>query len=107
MVSNVVLDELVRNITSKRAALFPYLSTMLKDLHPEVIGDPPDDEIVVWRDAGFGTDAPVLAAANLAQVDAFCTGDRGILTKADYCASFGLTIVTPRWLLDQLSDDRP
>lgn len=97
------MEELVRNVMSKSPQIYERMLNVFRTVHFEVVSEAPDEAIIVWRDVGFGTDAPVLAAAALAQVDAFCTGDRGILGKETICESFGLTVVTPRWLLDQLS----
>ncbi len=102
-----MIDELTKNLATKAPHLRERFLALFGEIDFEVRDDPPDISIVIWRDAGFGTDAPILAAASLVEVDAFCTGDRGILSKMDFCGSMGLHIVTPRELHDRLSNDRP
>lgn len=68
----------------------------------EVVPEAPDDDIVRWRDAGLGTDAPIVAAAVLSEVDYFCTGDQRLLEKASLMERAGLRVVTPGELLDKL-----
>jgi len=68
----------------------------------EVVREAPDDEITFWRDAGFGTDAPVIAAAVRAEVDCLCTGDRKLLRELlSYDLRFD--VVTPNALLSLLA----
>jgi hypothetical protein len=68
----------------------------------EVAPEAPDEEIARWRDAGLGTDAPIVAAAVLAEVDYFCTGDRRLLSKVSLIERAGLRVVTPGELLEAL-----
>jgi hypothetical protein len=67
----------------------------------EVVREAADREIKAWRDAGFGTDAPVIAAAIDAEVDCLCTGDRKLQREL---ATYNLAIVvlSPSALLDVL-----
>ena len=84
----------------------PYLIRDLEQLliaaTLEVVPEALDDEIARWRDAGLGTDAAIVAAAVLAEVDYFCTGDRRLLEKAPIMERAGLRVVTPGELLAKL-----
>jgi predicted nucleic acid-binding protein len=100
VVSRLVLDELVRNLRSKSPSSLPKLERVFAEVRFEIVSDPPNEEIRRWRDAGLGTDAPIVAAAVLAEVDYFCTGDRRLLSKASLIERAGLRVVTPGELLE-------
>jgi hypothetical protein len=76
-----VLDEVVRNLHAKVPRAVNHLASFLRSLPLEVAAEAPDPKIAKWRDLGFGTDAPVIAAAIGAEVDFFCTGDRRLLRE--------------------------
>jgi len=80
--STLVLNELVRNLRTKSSRSLVKLERVLREVRFEMVPEPPDEQIARWRDAGLGTDAPIVAAAVLAEVDYFCTGDRRLLDKA-------------------------
>jgi putative PIN family toxin of toxin-antitoxin system len=102
VVSQVVLVELARNLRRKAPHLMRDLEQFLTATTLEVAPEAPDEEIARWRDAGLGTDAPIVAAAVLAEVDYFCTGDRRLLSKASLIERAGLRVVTPGELLEAL-----
>jgi len=102
VVSQVVLVELARNLRRKAPHLMRDLEQFLTATTLEVAPEAPDEEIARWRDAGLGTDAPIVAAAALAEVDYFCTGDRRLLDKASLMERAGLRVVTPGDLLEAL-----
>jgi hypothetical protein len=105
--SRLVFDELVNNLALKFKPGIQVLERLIPYVGFEVARVPPDDEIAYWRDQGFGTDAPILAAASVSDVDFFCTGDRGILNKAAVCEARGVNLRTPRQLLDELTENDP
>jgi hypothetical protein len=102
-----VLDELVRNLNRKAPHGLALLEGLLATTPFEVVTVPPDAAIIRWRDIGFGTDAPIIAATILNEVDYLCTGDRGILPRADLCAQSGLKLIRPADLLALLSQNDP
>jgi len=102
VVSRLVLDELVRNLRSKSPSSLPKLEKVFGEVRFEIVSDPPNEEIRRWRDAGLGTDAPIVAAAVLAEVDYFCTGDRRLLGKVSLIERAGFRVVTPGELLEAL-----
>lgn len=102
VVSQVVLVELARNLRRKAPHLMRDLEQFLTATTLEVAPEAPDEEIARWRDAGLGTDAPIVAAAVLAEVDYFCTGDRRLLGKVSLMERAGFRVVTPGELLEAL-----
>ena len=98
----MVLGELARNLRRKAPYLIRDLEQLLIAATLEVVPEALDDEIARWRDAGLGTDAPIVAAAVLAEVDYFCTGDRRLLEKASLMQRAGLCVVAPGELLEAL-----
>jgi predicted nucleic acid-binding protein len=102
-VSQVVLGELARNLRRKAPHLMRELEQLLTAATLEVVPEARDEEITRWRDAGLGTDAPIVAAAVLAEVDYFCTGDRRLLEKASLMQQAGLCVVAPGDLLEKLA----
>jgi predicted nucleic acid-binding protein len=101
--SRLVLNELVRNLRTKSPGSLVKLERVLREVKFEMVPHPPDEEITRWRDAGLGTDAPIVAAAVLAEVDYFCTGDRRLLEKASLMQQAGLCVVAPGELLEKLA----
>ena len=102
VVSRAVLDELVRNLRKKAPASLPRLQRLFTEVRFEIVPDPPDEEIIGWRDVSLGSDAPIVAAALLAEVDYLCTGDQRLLHKASLAERAGLRVVTPAELLEAL-----
>ena len=77
--STRVLDELARNIHAKAPELEQEAQLLFLAVDFEVVRRPGQAEVEPWAEAGFGTDAPIIAAALLAEVDFICTGDRHLL----------------------------
>ena len=102
VISQEVIAELTRNIASKARYLLGALPEFLQHSSIQVAGDPPPEEISRWREAGLGADAPIVAAAALAEVEFFCTGDTAILGKAPLLAAAGVKIVSPAQLAEIL-----
>ena len=102
VVSTGVLVELARNIWRKAPAQIAYLERLITDTPLEVVPEPAAEHTEPWSQAGLGSDAPIVAAAVLAEVDYFCTGDRRLLDKASVIERAGLRVVTPGELLEAL-----
>jgi len=102
VVSGVVLDELVRNLRKKAPNALPRLERVFRETAFEIAVEPRQAETESWSQAGLGSDAPIVAAAVLAEVDYFCTGDRRLLGKASLIERAGLRVVTPGELLEAL-----
>ncbi len=95
VISRIVIDELVRNLRGKAPSALSSLERLFSETAFEVAPDPAHEEVEVWSRAGLGSDAPIVAAALLAGVDCFCTGDRNLLGKLSLLQRSGLRAVTP------------
>jgi predicted nucleic acid-binding protein len=102
VVSGGVLVELLRNMRRKAPALLVNLELLLRGTPLEVVPEPSPQDTAPWSQAGLGTDAAIVAAALLAEVDHFCTGDRRLLEKASLMQRAGLCVVAPGELLEAL-----
>jgi len=102
VVSGGVLVELLRNMRRKAPAMLAGLELFLRSTPLEIVPEPSPQDTAPWSQAGLGTDAPIVAAAVLAEVDYFCTGDRRLLEKASIMERAGLCVVAPGDLLQKL-----
>ncbi len=102
VVSSVVLGELARNLRRKEPRVKRDLEQLLTSTALDVAPEAPDSEIIRWRDAGLGTDAPLVAAAVLAEVDYLCSGDRRLLDQASLVERAGLRVAPPAELVEAL-----
>ena len=102
VVSGGVLVELIRNMRRKAPSQLAELERFLTATDLEVVPEPSARDTEPWSRAGLGSDAPVVAAAALAEVDYFCTGDRRLLGKASAVTKAGLRVVTPGELVEAL-----
>jgi predicted nucleic acid-binding protein len=102
VVSTGVLVELVRNMRRKAPAQMADLERFITDTPLEVVPEPAAEHTEPLSQAGLGSDAPIVAAAVLAEVDYFCTGDRRLLGKVSLMERAGFRVVTPGELLEAL-----
>jgi putative PIN family toxin of toxin-antitoxin system len=101
ILSRQVLEELVATMEAKLPAALPALRTFLVNAPPEVVPDPSADEIQRFAPHVNRSDAPLLAAAVMASVDYFATGDSAFLREARRLET-SVALVTPRELLGRL-----
>jgi len=99
VVSSVVLGEFVRNVAAKESQLVSLVGYLLQSVPLEIAREGLSRDIAPWREANLGTDAPVVTAALLAEVDYLCTGDNGIHAKSDLLLAAGLKLIRPAELL--------
>ena len=101
VVSQLVIDETLRNVRAKAPTALPDLFEWLVNVPPDIVPDPSDEGVSAGLvDINF-EDAPVWAAALASDVDYFVTGDRRFLREAR-AAQTSLTALTPRELIDRL-----
>jgi uncharacterized protein (UPF0264 family) len=101
VVSQLVIDEALRNVRAQAPASLRDLFDWLVNSPPDIVSDPSDEEVsAAVVDINF-EDAPVWAAALTSDVDYFVTGDRTFLREAR-AAQTSLTVLTPRELIDHL-----
>ncbi len=103
VVSQQVLEEVIRTIKEKLPDALPALRGLLVNTPPEVVADPKRGDIEKWTKHLQMGDAAILAAAISAQPDYFITGDKHFLDAREVAESAGLNIVTPAQFLETLT----
>ncbi len=101
VVSQLVVDELIRAIHRKLPDALPHLREFLLNTPPEVVPDPMAEEIQTFAHGVNRSDAPLLAAAVIAGADYLVSGDVAFLREARRLET-SVTLVTPRELLGRL-----
>lgn len=107
VVSQQVLQEVIRTIKEKLPDALPALRRFLVNTPIEVVADPKPPDIKRWAKHLHPGDAAILAAAITARPDYFVTGDRHFIDKTDIVKEAGLFIVTPAQLLKLVERDKP
>ena len=104
VVSQLVVEELVRAIQRKLPDALPLLRELLLNTPPEVVPDPSADEIQRLAPGVNRSGAPVLAAAVNAGADYLVSGDAAFLREARRL-EVTVALVTPRELLGRLQSE--
>ena len=94
MVSQQVLDELVRAISNKQPRRIPTLHAFLAETPPEVCPDPSPHVVARVRPLINAADAPILAAAIESGADCLVTGNTHHFTT-EVAERAGIAILTP------------
>ncbi len=102
VVSQQVLEEVIRTIKEKLPEALPALKRLLVNAPPEVGADPSSEAIQHWTKELHPADAAILAAAIAAKPDYFITGDNHFLENQTIKEKAGLNIVTPAQFLNIL-----
>ena len=102
VISQQVLEEVVRTIKEKLPEALPVLRKLLVSTPPEIRKDPTPGEVSYWTEVVQSEDAPILAAALAAQPDCLVTGDKHFLENPIIMEKSGLHIVTPAQFLKDL-----
>ncbi len=105
VVSQQVLEEVIRTIKEKLPEALPALRMFLVNAPPEVGADPSPEEIRHWAKQIHPADAAILAAAIAAKPDYFVTGDNHFLGNQNIIEEAGIKIITPAQLLGLLEQD--
>ena len=99
VVSQQVLEEVVRTINRKLPSALTSLRKLLVSAPPEIVGDPSSEDIARWAEILGTEDASILAAAITAQADYLITGDKRFFDNPDIAKKSGLRVVTPAQFL--------
>jgi putative PIN family toxin of toxin-antitoxin system len=99
VISQQVLEEVVRTIKEKLPEALPSLRKLLVSFPPEVTGDPAPEEVARWAEVVHVEDAGILAAAVKAQPDYLITGDKHLFQSPGISERSGLNIITPAQFL--------
>ena len=105
VVSQQVLEEVVRTVRAKLPSALPGLRKLLVSIPPEVVADPELKVTERWMKKLPLGDAAILAAAIGAQPDYFITGDKHFTEDPGIAEESGLHIVTPAHFLRLLERD--
>ena len=102
VVSQQVLEEVVRTIKEKMPEALPALKRFLVNAPPEVVADPSPEAQQRWAKEIHTADAAILAAAIAAKPDYFITGDNHFFENRTIIEKSGLNIITPAQFLKLL-----
>jgi len=102
VVSQQVLEEVVRTFKKKLPGALPALKRFLLCSPIEVIGDPGPENVARWAGFLHEEDAAIIAAAISSEADFFVTGDNHFLGNPRLKKESGLEIYSPSGLLRNL-----
>ena len=102
VISQQVLDEVVRTIKAKLPEALPSLRKLLVNSPLEIWKDPTPEEVARWAEVINPDDAGILAAATDAEPDYLITGDSHFFKSPVIGRKSGLQIVTPGQFLERL-----
>jgi len=105
IVSQQVMDEVIRTIKEKLPEALPALRKLLMNAPPEIRKDPPLEEVKRWSELLDAGDAAILTAALSAQPDYFVTGDRHFTENPEIAEKAGLKIVTPAQFIEGRAEE--
>lgn len=106
VVSQRVLDEVIRTIKEELPEALPALRKLLVNAPPEIRKDPTPEEAKRWSGLLDVADAAILAAAVAAQLDYFTTGDRHFIENSEIADKTELHIVTPAQFSESMNQYR-
>ncbi|MBI4304142.1 MAG: putative toxin-antitoxin system toxin component, PIN family [Chloroflexi bacterium] len=104
VLSQQVLDEVVRTVKEKLPDMLPSLMKLLTTVPPEIREDPTPFELSRWDETIDVEAAPILAAAAAARPDFLVTADKHFFENPDIPERSGLCILTPEQLLERLGE---
>jgi putative PIN family toxin of toxin-antitoxin system len=103
VISQQVLEEVVRTVHKKLPQAASLLKTMLTNAPPEIVADASFEALKPLMPNFHIADAAILAAAISAKPDFFVTGDSDFLRNRGIIEEAGLHIVTPAEFVRQLT----
>ena len=106
VISQQVLEEVVRAVKKKLLEVLPTLRRLLVSAPPEIRKNPPLEEIARWTEVIEAEDAAILAAAVAAQPDYLITGDKHFLGNPGISKKSGLHIVSPAQFLERFIEGK-
>ncbi len=100
VVSQQVLDEVIRTIKEKLPEALPALRKLLVNAPPEIRKEPAPEEVKRWHGLLDVSDAAILAAAVASQPDYFVTGDKHFTENPEIAEKAGLQVITPAQFIE-------
>ena len=95
VVSQQVLEEIVRNLKLKLQESLPLFQKLLVNTPPMIVKNPSSAEIADWAQVINLEDASIIASAVAVQPDYLVTGDKHFFENSKIIERSGLRIVTP------------
>lgn len=102
VISQQVLEEVVRTIKEKLPEALPSFMKLLLNAPLIIVKDPSTREASSWSKIINNEDAGILASAITANSDYLVTGDKHFFASESIAEKSGLRIVTPAQLLKEL-----
>ncbi|RJO62919.1 MAG: putative toxin-antitoxin system toxin component, PIN family [Dehalococcoidia bacterium] len=106
VISQQVLEELVRTVKEKLPVVIPVLKAMLVNSPPEIVPDPSAAEIKTWASLLEAGDAAILAAVISSRADYFVTGDNHFFENRDVIKKAGISILTPAQFIARMGKQK-
>jgi putative PIN family toxin of toxin-antitoxin system len=101
VISQQVLEEVIRNMKLKLPRALPLFQQLLIDNPPVIVEIPSMEEVLEWAKIINFEDAGVLASAAAVQPDYLVTGDKHFFENPQIAQKSGLRIITPaRFLVE-------
>ena len=102
VISQQVLEEVVRTIKEKLPEALPSFMKLLLNAPPVIVKDASPKEIASWSKIINEEDAGILASATAVKPDYLVTGDKHYFARKAIAEKSGLRIITPSQLLKEL-----
>lgn len=107
VVSQMVLEEIVRTIADKLPGAIPALRRLLLNAPPQVVPDPTPESLARWAGILTPGDAAIIESAIAARPDYFVTGDNHFLRNKNVAEKSGLRILSPARFLKTFEESLP
>ncbi len=101
LISEQVIEECDRNITKKLPKALPILKQILSVINPEILPNPAIADAAKWETIIESKDAPILAAALLAQSDRLLNLNTKDFTS-NVAKQSGLKLQTPSEFIQEI-----
>jgi uncharacterized protein len=95
VISQQVLEEVIRTIKEKLPEALPALKRLLLNAAPEICADPAAEMVSRWLKILQPGDAAILAVAIATEADCLVTGDNHFLENPVAMSQAGIKIITP------------
>lgn len=102
VISQQVLEEVVRTIKQKLPQVLPAFQKLLLNAPPMIVKNPSSKEIMEWSKVINYEDAGILASASAVQPDYLITGDQHFFESPQIAEKSGLRIVTPAQFVKEM-----
>jgi len=91
-------------LRDKKPEAIPALNVFLTNCPPEIVINPPMDQVNKWTAYLSFADATIFAAAIAAEAEYFVTGDNHFYSNSSLAEKSGMPIVTPSQLIKLINN---